>query len=60
MGYSGWNAGQLENEIKNNSWLSIPATNDLVFSEDYNSTWISSLNKMGIDPLKFSSQYGHA
>ena len=60
MGYSGWNAGQLEKEIKSNSWLSLPATDDLVFSEDYNSTWISSLNKLGIDPIKFSSQYGHA
>ena len=60
MGYSGWTAGQLEKEIKNNSWLSIPATDDLVFSEDYNSTWISSLDKLGIDPLKFTAQYGNA
>ena len=34
VGYSGWGAGQLENEMESGSWLTFDATKDLVFSED--------------------------
>ena len=60
MGYSGWHSGQLEMEIKNNSWLTLPATKEIVFCPDIKSIWINSLNKLGIDHKKFSSDYGHA
>ena len=31
LGYAGWGAGQLEREISENSWLSGPASRDIVF-----------------------------
>ena len=35
MGCAGWEAGQLEEEISNNVWLTVPATPELLFSRDY-------------------------
>ncbi|HEX8522808.1 MAG TPA: YqgE/AlgH family protein [Tepidisphaeraceae bacterium] len=34
VGYSGWSAGQLEGEMETGSWLTVPATTDLIFSDD--------------------------
>jgi len=35
MGCAGWEAGQLEEEISKNVWLTVPATPELLFSRDY-------------------------
>ena len=47
IGYSGWSAGQLEEEIKRNSWLVAPASIDIVMNNDWNQLWKDVLKSMG-------------
>jgi putative transcriptional regulator len=60
LGYSSWDAGQLEEEMKQNSWLSIPCDNDIIFNTPVEERWSSSLKLLGITPLQLSSTIGHA
>lgn len=60
LGYSGWGPGQLEDEIKQNGWLTCDATTDLVFGTDDADKWSKALGKMGIDPLGLSAAAGRA
>jgi len=60
MGYAGWIAGQLEDEIEDNSWLTVPAAADLVFESDVDSIWQKSAGLNGIDPFKLSPFGGSA
>ena len=60
LGYSGWGPGQLENEIKQNSWINISEEQDLLFNEDSDQKWNKALKLTGIDFTKFSSIYGNA
>ncbi len=60
LGYAGWGAGQLENELQKNTWLQVESDTDLVFSEDLNHCWYNSLAKIGIDPDLLSIDPGHA
>jgi putative transcriptional regulator len=46
-GYSGWSAGQLEDEIKRGAWLTHPASMDLVFASDASKLWAGILNLKG-------------
>lgn len=46
LGYSGWGESQLEDEILNNSWLTTPATQNLVFGKCYeNKCWQKAVYK---------------
>lgn len=47
IGYSGWSAGQLNEEIKRNSWLVAPASIDIVMTNDWNKLWQDVLKGMG-------------
>ena len=47
IGYSGWGNGQLIDEIKEKSWLTIQANSNLVFKTAYDEIWKSSLKTMG-------------
>lgn len=49
MGYSGWGPGQLENEMQNGSWLTMPAQSHLVFQENLNELWAHVLKTFGED-----------
>jgi putative transcriptional regulator len=46
-GYAGWSPGQLEGEMKRKSWLTHPATLDLVFRENPTNLWSEILKKKG-------------
>ena len=46
-GYSGWSPGQLEDEMKRDSWLVHPATIDLVFNTDPAELWKKVISQMG-------------
>ncbi|OXE29140.1 hypothetical protein CA163_30195, partial [Vibrio parahaemolyticus] len=39
LGYSGWSAGQLENELVENSWLTIEATPEIIFDTPITERW---------------------
>lgn len=60
LGYAGWSAGQLESEIQNNSWLTIPADEDLIFGTELDDKWGKALSRLGIDAHALSADAGHA
>lgn len=60
LGYAGWSAGQLEEEIQANAWLTVPADDDLIFSTALDNKWEKALSRLGIDPLTLSIEAGHA
>ncbi len=60
LGYSGWSAGQLEDEIVANGWLTVEADHDIVFSQNNETKYERSLKLLGIDLSLLSSDAGHA
>jgi putative transcriptional regulator len=50
LGYAGWGAGQLVEEILRNDWLTAPVTADLVFARDPEGVWRAALESVGVDP----------
>jgi len=47
LGYSGWTNGQLDGEIKEHSWLTVKATQKLIFLDDIDQIWKESLRLLG-------------
>ncbi len=60
VGYAGWEPGQLEYEMLANSWLSVPATPELVFETPFAERWDSAARTLGIDIAQMSPDAGHA
>jgi putative transcriptional regulator len=60
LGYAGWGPGQLDREISENAWLSVPSDESLIFGEDYAAKWRGALAKLKIDPLLLSGSAGRA
>ena len=60
LGYAGWGAGQLENEIVQNGWLTAPAAVDLLFDADIGRTYDRILASLGVDLAHLSPTAGHA
>jgi putative transcriptional regulator len=60
LGYAGWGPGQLDAEIQQNAWLSVPADETIVFDADHDTKWRRALGKLNIDPLLLSGAAGHA
>jgi len=60
LGYAGWGPGQLEQELGTNSWLTIPADEDILFNTPFEQRWKKSAEKLGIDIAHLSSDIGHA
>jgi putative transcriptional regulator len=60
LGYAGWGAGQLEDEIKENVWLTCEADEALIFDDDYEQKWTRALAKLGVDPERLGSAAGRA
>jgi putative transcriptional regulator len=60
LGYAGWGPGQLENEIQQNAWLSVPADERLLFGAAPDRLWHEALAKLHVDPALLSGTAGHA
>ena len=60
LGYAGWGAGQLDQEIQDNGWLLVPADDQLIFGLDNEAKWEGAMSKLGIDFSLLSSEAGHA
>ncbi|GBC60015.1 DUF179 domain-containing protein [Desulfonema ishimotonii] len=60
LGCAGWGPGQLEAEIKQNSWLTCPATEEIIFNVPGEKRWEAAVKKIGIDPALLSDTVGHA
>jgi putative transcriptional regulator len=60
LGYAGWTAGQLEFELAENSWLTLPADSDIIFSTPFQQRLAAAASILGIDMNLISAQAGHA
>lgn len=60
LGYAGWDAGQLEDEMRNNAWLSVPADQAILFQTPYDKRWEDAAQLLGVDLSLLSSDVGHA
>lgn len=60
LGYAGWEAGQLESEMLENTWLSVPATADIIFDVPFEERWRSAAGALGIDLSRLAPDAGHA
>jgi len=60
LGYAGWEAGQLEAEVAQNAWLTVPADHDVVFGTALEERWEAATRLLGVDLLHLSSDAGHA
>ncbi len=60
LGYSGWGAGQLEEEMGRNSWINVEAQPEIIFNTPVEQRYDKALSLLGIDPAMLSSDAGHA
>ncbi|MEY4413174.1 MAG: hypothetical protein RIQ53_467 [Pseudomonadota bacterium] len=60
LGYSGWGAGQLEEEIGRNGWLTVDAAPEVIFDTPVDRRYDRALGLLGIDPRMLSAEAGHA
>ena len=60
LGYSGWGAGQLEHELAQNAWLTVPANLHILFELPFEERLPSALEALGVDFANLSGMAGHA
>ncbi len=60
LGYSGWVAGQLEQELAQNVWLTVPAESQILFELSSEERLPAAIKLLGIDFCNLSSEVGHA
>jgi len=60
LGYAGWEAGQLEEEVRQNAWLTVPCDDALVFELPYEQRWHAAARLLGVELSRISSQAGRA
>ncbi|MDQ6619052.1 MAG: YqgE/AlgH family protein [Pseudomonadota bacterium] len=60
LGYAGWAAGQLEQEIAQNAWLTVEADPGLVFALPAEGRLPAAMQRLGIDFSRLSDDVGHA
>jgi putative transcriptional regulator len=56
VGYAGWAPGQLENEIRNGSWLPIDVAPELVFETAPDQAWTAAYGRVGTTPIAFTTR----
>jgi putative transcriptional regulator len=60
LGYSGWAAGQLEEEMGRNGWINVGAERGIIFDTPVEQRYDKALSLLGIDPRMLSQEAGHA
>lgn len=60
LGYAGWEEGQLEKEMEENSWLFAPADKEIIFRTRPEERWLKATKLLGIDWTQIAEQEGHA
>ena len=60
LGYAGWDAGQLESEILQNSWLNSPTDTTVVFDVPIEQRWHAAAKLLGVDINQLSGDVGHS
>ena len=60
LGYAGWSAGQLEDELKENAWLNTAADSAIIFDLPLDDRWARAVASLGIDASSLQPIGGHA
>ena len=60
LGYAGWEAGQLENELSQNSWLTVPAKPSILFEMPPEERLPAAMQNLGVSFTQLSDVAGHA
>lgn len=60
LGCAGWGAGQLEAELAEDSWLTVPADDEIVFSLPLEARWQAAAGRLGVDMAHMPGYSGHA
>lgn len=60
LGYAGWGPGQLEAEMRQNSWFNAPADHSIIFHTETERKWRQAAELLGIDANRLSTEVGHA
>ena len=60
LGYAGWESGQLERELKDNAWASVPVDPRVVFELPFEEHWTGAWRLLGVDVDRLSPEAGHA
>ena len=60
LGYSGWSAGQLEDEMSRNGWINVGAAPEIIFDTPVEKRYERALSLLGIDMRMLSQDAGHA
>lgn len=60
LGYAGWSAGQLEHELAQNAWLTVPADHAIMFDLPYEERLPAAMQLLGVDFANLSEVAGHA
>ncbi len=60
LGYSGWSPGQLEQEISQNAWLTVPAGENIIFDIPAEQKLVAAMHLLGVDFASLSEEAGHA
>ena len=60
LGCAGWGAGQLEDEIARNGWLTVAAERAVIFDTPIEDRFVAALKLLGVDPMMLSGEAGHA
>jgi putative transcriptional regulator len=60
LGYAGWEAGQLEQELIENSWLTVPMVPEIIFDIEINERWQMAVESLNIDISQLSQFTGNA
>ncbi|MBD8636451.1 YqgE/AlgH family protein [Stenotrophomonas sp. 169] len=59
LGCAGWGEGQLEGELADNSWLTVPADADLLFRTPLDERWQGAASRIGVDMFRMTDYSGH-
>ena len=60
LGYSSWDRGQLEDEVRNNNWLTVPAAHALIFDTPLDMRYDRAIRLLGVAPSSLTMQAGTA
>jgi len=60
LGYAGWGSGQLEQEIRNNAWLTSEADDEIIFYTELEQKWSRAMAMLGVNVSMLSTESGHA
>ena len=60
LGYSGWGVGQLEHELAQYAWLTVPADAAILFDQPHENRLPAALERLGIDFARLAEKAGHA